>query len=65
MPRRAVDAHVAAEKQRAFLHAEQPERLARVQLVVLNADAVVRHLEPDLLGAEGELDVYARGARRW
>ena len=65
MPRSAVDAHVAAEEQRALLHAEQPERLARVQLVVLDADAVVGHLQRRSARRSSASSMSTRVAREW
>jgi len=63
VPRRAGDAHLAAEKQGALLHAEQAERFAAVEVAARNADAVVRDFELEELLGDGEVYVDTRRAR--
>ena len=66
VPGGAGDVHLAAEQQRALVHAEQSERLPAVQVAVGDADAVVLHLHPaPTRVARPSRSMSTRVAREW
>src|ERR1700682_796315 len=57
------NSYLAAEQQRALVHAEQAERFLAVDVAVGDADAVVADLKCDVLLADRHLHVHPRRAR--